>query len=209
MKKNKLSKESIANAIMSAASIYKQNLVGKIFLYVFDSRYIEVMYKTRNFCHLTGVETSSKPLPFYKDALSGRLRPGQIHFSSRHPYDLCALKTNHLQNLCAITNSPSIILEEMTTNSAVYEFGLTELKFTLCLNKDSDVHGNAKGDYYIADSLRNGNSLGKSKRHYDCQFIFSKPNSKKLYDTLCYDGRIIRISDLPEEIKQKLSSAFL
>ena len=33
MKKNKLSKESIANAIMSAASIYKQNLVGKIALF--------------------------------------------------------------------------------------------------------------------------------------------------------------------------------
>lgn len=41
----KSDKEHIVKEICEAAKLYKANLVGKRFLYVFDGRYIEVLYK--------------------------------------------------------------------------------------------------------------------------------------------------------------------
>ena len=48
----------IVKKIIQAARVYKNNLVGKTFMYVFDNRYIEVMYKASNFKHLMGVDKS-------------------------------------------------------------------------------------------------------------------------------------------------------
>lgn len=41
-----------AKAICHAAGLYKNNLVGRKFLYFFDNRYIEVIYKTGSFKQL-------------------------------------------------------------------------------------------------------------------------------------------------------------
>ena len=53
----KIDKEAIAKEICKVAKLYKEHLVGRRFAYVFDGRYIEVLYKTENFKHLTGVTT--------------------------------------------------------------------------------------------------------------------------------------------------------
>ena len=45
----KIDKEAIAKEICKAARLYKEHLVGKRFAYVFDGRYIEVLYKNENF----------------------------------------------------------------------------------------------------------------------------------------------------------------
>ena len=42
----KIDKEAIAGEICKAAKLYKEHLVGRRFIYVFDGRYIEVLYKT-------------------------------------------------------------------------------------------------------------------------------------------------------------------
>ena len=44
-KKKKHEREQNVREINKAAQLYKQHLVGKKFLYVFDERYIEVCYK--------------------------------------------------------------------------------------------------------------------------------------------------------------------
>lgn len=107
-----------------------------------------------------------------------------------------------------MTNSPVIVLEKITTDTTVYEFGLTELKFTLCLNKDTDANGNVKSNYYVVKSLRDGDCFSRSGDHHKCEFIFSKRNNKKLYDTLCYADGTIDVKDLSDEIKVKLSPDF-
>ena len=61
----KSDKEHIVKEICKAAKLYKANLVGKRFLYVFDGRYIEVLYKNVNFKHLTGVECNMSAADFY------------------------------------------------------------------------------------------------------------------------------------------------
>ena len=51
-------REKIVQEIKIAADLYRKHLVGKGFLYVFEGRYIEVLYKAANFRHLTGVATN-------------------------------------------------------------------------------------------------------------------------------------------------------
>ena len=61
-------REEIVAKINNAAVLYKNNLVGRKFLYVFENRYIEVIYKSENFRHLTGVDTMLSAKAFYNYA---------------------------------------------------------------------------------------------------------------------------------------------
>ena len=48
----------VINSINVAAAQYKQSLVGRVFLYVFEGNMIEVAYHETEFRHLTGVATN-------------------------------------------------------------------------------------------------------------------------------------------------------
>lgn len=209
MRKNRPNTNSIINSICQAAKAYQINFVGKTFLYVFDNRCIEVIYRVRDFCHLTGVDTTSGASSFFKDALQGRLRSGQIHFSSRHPYDLCVRKMQHIQNLKEVITSNVLILENVTTNSCTYNFGFTDLNFTLCLVKDCDVNGVPKSKHYIAASLRDENCSARSGKQFVCEAIFSKANNKAKYDTVCFCSNDNVIHSLSDEVKFNLCPSII
>lgn len=68
-------REKIVQEIKIAADLYRKHLVGKRFLYVFEGRYIEVLYKAANFVHLTGVATNLSAKKFYSYAAK-KLLPG-------------------------------------------------------------------------------------------------------------------------------------
>lgn len=202
-------KKAILKDIVLAAQAYEKELVGRTFLYVFEGKYVEVTYRIRDFKHLTGVETTSYATPFYKDALKNKLQTGQFTFSARHPYDLCVRKMQHLLNLPIVTKTDIIVLEKIATNTKTYEFGFTELNFTLCLDKDLDPEGHPRSNCYVPESLRDEDSFSRSGTQYECNYIFSKKNTEKYYDTLCYFDGKVNISDLPDEIKAYLSPEFL
>ena len=209
MKSNTPDKQAVLRAIVSAAQVYERDLVGRAFLYVFEGKHIEVTYRIKDFKHLTGVETTSYATPFYKDALHNKLRPGQFKFTSRHPYDLCVRKMQHLFNLPVVIRTDLIILERVTTNTKTYEFGFTELNFILCLDKDLDPAGQPKSNYYVPESLRDEDAFNRSGTQYECNYIFSKLNTEKYYNVLCYSDGKIDIADLPNEIKKHLSSTLV
>ncbi len=63
-------KVNIIHEIYAAALEYKNNMVGKTFLYVFVNRFIEVIFKTDNFKHLSGIASTLTPNEFYNEAIS-------------------------------------------------------------------------------------------------------------------------------------------
>ena len=69
-----LDRASLVKEICKAARLYKEHLVGNRFLYAFDGRYIEVLYKVANFKHLTGVETNLSAKKFYEYAVKNQLQ---------------------------------------------------------------------------------------------------------------------------------------
>lgn len=194
----------IVQQINHAATLYRLNLVGRRFLYVFDNRYIEVLFRSQNFRHLTGVDTSMDAATFYKDAVRGRLYANKIYFSRQHPSDICLRKIQHICNIASMMTSESLMLEEITTNTRTYAFGTTDLNFTLCLDREYDKSGRPKGECYIAHSLRDGDNMHKSKSVYVVTHIFSKPNTCKKYTNLCYMDKDSSMDDLPEEVRDMI-----
>ena len=144
-------RKEIINEIHAAALLYKEKLVGKRFLYVFEGQYIEVIYKARNFRHLTGVDTRVPAKRFYTYAVEKNLQVVQIYFSAAHPYELCKRKIKHIKDVATLAGSESFMLEEIVTATKTYKFGTTDLKFSICMNKETDEKGNEKGDCYVVD----------------------------------------------------------
>lgn len=122
-------KKQVVAQISAAARLYKKNLVGKHFLYVFDGRAIEVAYQAKGFRHLTGVDTGLDAMSFYKKAVSGTLQANQIFFSSHHPYQLCQRKLVHLSDIAGMVTSECFMLENITTETQSFQFGTTDLAF--------------------------------------------------------------------------------
>ena len=179
----------IVETIKQAARTYKENLVGITFMYVFDGRYIEVLYKAINFKHLTGVDSPLSAKEFYRSAVRRQLQINQIGFTARHPYELCCRKLQHLGEVANLAGAESFLLEEITTQTRSYKFGTTDLKFTLCMNKERDSDGNEKGNCYIVESLRDEDCFQKTKNVFAVTHIFVKPNDARLYDEILFQEK--------------------
>lgn len=205
----KADKEAIIKEICIAARLYKENLVGKRFLYVFDGRYIEVLYKNSNFKHLTGVECNMSARDFYKNALKRRLSASQIYFTGSHPYSLCKRKIKHLCAISALASSETFMLEEITTESRAYKFGATNLDFTLCMNREYDSNGMAKGDCYIVESLRDEDCFKKSSHVYTVTHILAKDNTERLYTDIVFMDKATDMQELPREVSKMVNGELL
>ena len=192
-----------------AAKLYKENLVGKKFLYVFDGRYIEVIYKAQNFRHLTGVESKLTAKRFYNDAVKNALQSNQVFFSRSHPYSLCVKKIKHIKEISVLASSENFMLEEIVTNTRTYKFGTTDLNFTLCMNKETDCEGREIGDCYIVESLRDEDCFSKSKDAFVVTHIFSMPNDGEKYTNLLFMDASVQLKDLPERVKSMIAADLL
>ncbi|MCD8107410.1 MAG: PBECR4 domain-containing protein [Oscillospiraceae bacterium] len=193
-------KKAIVQLIKDASITYKKYLVGRKFMYVFDSRYIEVIYKSENFRHLTGVKSSLPAKAFYRNATRNLLTESDIGFDSVHPFSLCAKKLKHIDDVAKMATSECIILEEIQTDTMSYKFGTTDLNFTLCLNHDKNKKGEEINDGYVVQSLRDGDCFSRSKAVYTVSHIFVKGNDDKKYSELLYSDNSVSIEDLPDEI---------
>lgn len=196
-------REKIVSAICVAAKQYKQNLVGKKFLFVFEQRCIEIVFKKDSFKHLTGVSTYLSAKQFYKKALDGTLRKEQIWFDEQHPFYLCVRKINHISDIFQITVNECFLLENINTKTVTYQFGATNLKFTLCMTSQENSFD------FIIQSLRDEDCFEKASNVYEVISILSKQNDKKLYDKITYLDNRYALNNLPETIKEKIDSSLL
>ncbi len=210
MNKKKINdRKFIVNEIHKAAQLYKEQLVGKKFLYVFDGRYIEVCYKAENFRHLTGAETTLSAKRFYQYAVKRQLQSSQIYFTSRHPYSLCKKKLMHLCEIAVLAGTENFMLEEILTNTKSYRFGTTNLRFTLCMNKEYDDEGKEKSECYIAQSLRDEDCFRKSTAAYEVTHIFSKCNTDKKYSSLLFMDKRLNMKNLSDNIVSMIDERLL
>ena len=194
-------RKAIVAEINQAAKLYRGFLVGKSFMYVFDDRYIEVIYKAENFKHLTGVDSHLSAKQFFKLASRGKLAASQIDFSNRHPYALCRRKVNHIVQLASFATSACFMLEDISIKSQCYKFGTTDLNFSLLMNY--------RGGCYIAESLRDEDCFSKAHDVHLVTHIFSRQNDKKLYDSLLFKDGEFDDSQLPRTIRSLLDPSLL
>lgn len=203
-----ISKNQIVRRIRRAARSYREHLVGRTFMFVYDDKYIEVMFKTTCFYHLTGVGSNLSAADFYKHAVKGNdLKPSEISFDTDHPFDLVDLKTTHLKDLYKITIQDVFIADDIITATALYKVGITNLELTLCLGRDTDKEGNVINDRWIPYSFRVENIKNENfDSLYEVTHVFVKESNASKSAKYCdlTFGDTGKLAELPENIIGKI-----
>ena len=199
-------KNAIRQAIVDAAIVYRQNLAGKTFLYVYGDEYFEVSFPIDHFLHLTGVETRLSAKDFYKNAKKSILTNNQFYFDVRHVYANAKKKLPCLKRLPELTNEMVCVLKNMETMTITYKLSVTNLEFTLGLTENIDNTGNKINDLFLPMSLRvKDSSVEKSGDGEIVDFIFSKDASVARYDTLLVEDKS---KTIPSCIKHLINDDF-
>lgn len=201
-----MGKSAILKKIHNAAKNYQRYLAGKTFMYVYEEKSIEVVFKNSSFLHLTGVNTKLKAKEFYKHAKTKNgLKVQEFFFDKNHPYDLAEKKTDHLEDLYRITNMEVLITEDVVTFTANYKIGITDLQFILLCGENRDKHGKFIDDCLVPYSFRI-EEIGNEKfgELYEVDFIFCKQTNESKYEIISYKGDK-EIGTIPEEIRMKIS----
>ena len=208
-----ISKNQIVRRIRRAATNYKRYLVGKTFMFIYEKRYIEVMFTTKAFFHLTGVNSNLTAINFYKHAiLENGLKASEISFDLDHPFDFANLKTQCLKDLYKITIKDILVADNVVTATAIYKLALTELEITLCLGQDTDVNGNVISDRWIPYSFRVEEiDSDKIDNLYEVTHIFCKETNaskKQKYSNMTF-GNKETLKELPNEIREMLDEELI
>ncbi len=192
-------KTKVKNMIIGATRVYGQFLSGKNFLYVYGENYFEVSFPVDHFRHLTGVNSMTNAIDFYKDAKKGSLTNNQFYFDKHYRSDLASKKLSCLLRLSDLTSNLVCVLKDMKTDTYYYKMSLTDFKFTLGLVEDG-------AGVYVPMSLRvESKSFDRSLDGDIVDFIFSKDASIDKYDTLLVrdDNK-----DIPLSIKHLIEPKF-
>ena len=202
--------ELVRKNILIAVQKYKDELVGRRFLYIFDDSFIEVIFKTESFMHLTGVDSKSlKPEKFYERAKDKTLKRYQMFFSKRYPLKTALKKSKELIDIDIFSNSKIFVVKDMETNTYTYAFSFSDKKMTLGLTKDTrkDSEGNEiELDYYVPKSFRvkedatEGQDQSKVK---EIIMILSKVDVTAKYTKVHYSNNV-NFELLPIDIREKI-----
>lgn len=209
MNKKYANKLQVIQDIHRAAQIYKTQLTNRVFLYVFDHRYIEVRFGIIHFRHLTGVSTTISAKEFFRNAVNNRLQASQISFTSSHPYALCQRKLKHICDIATLMTSECLILEDIGTATRTFRFGATDLNCTVCLDVPVNAQGIPADHVYVAESLRDEDCLAKSQGAYEVSYIFSRSDTAREYDTLHFRDERAIVDDLPSAVVGMLTQELM
>lgn len=177
----------LRSQIINASHIYRDNLAGKVFLYVYGNSYFEVVFQTNRFLHLTGVASYLPAQDFYNKATESKLTTGQIQFDREHSYKAAKKKLPCLTILPSLTNSTVCMVKSMTTVTLTYKIGVTNLDFTLGLTENTDLSGTKINDWLSPRTLRvRDRAIENSVDAEFIDFIFVKDASNDKYETVTY-----------------------
>lgn len=168
-------KEHIRNQIIKASHIYRDELAGKVFLYVVGDECFEVVFKTDRFMHLTGVNSILGAQAFYNMAKSSKLTTSQFYFDNQHSFASAKNKLLCLLMLPSLTNSLVCVVKDFHTLTLTYKIGVTNLDFTIGLEPFADANGNLIEGRFVPRTLRvKDKAIENSREAEFVDFIFSK-----------------------------------
>lgn len=80
-------KEEIRKNAIHGANIYKNNLAGKYFVYIFENNYFILNYQIGSFMHLAGLKYSEGAEKFYEKCITEKpsIQINNFRFSSENP----------------------------------------------------------------------------------------------------------------------------
>jgi len=200
----------ILNKIHQGAKSYKEHLLGKVFMFVYNDTFIEVLFKKSCFLHLTGVATNLYADDFFKKALKKKgLMLHNISYDQTHPIDLILKKVFVLKDLYKVTIKEVFIIDNIVTATANYRIGVTDIEIVILFGPDINKNGELVSSYLIPYSLRVENiANNKFGNMFEIEYTFVKENGQKKYAEISYKGKK-KISEFPDKILGKLDESLL
>lgn len=187
MDTRKAKDEQLRKQIIAASEVYRDNLAGRVFLYVYGESCFEVVFPTDCFRHLTGVNSSISAQEFYDKAKNSTLSTGQIFYDKEHTYKGAKRKLPCLLTLPLLTNDAVCVVKDMQTVTLTYKIGVTNLNFTIGLTENLDLEGNKINDWFLPRTLRVKDKAIESSANAEfIDFIFSKDASMDKYSQMTY-----------------------
>lgn len=202
-----MGKSVVIRKIHNAAVNYQKYLAGRTFLFVYGDSFVEIVFKSSSFQHLTGVKTNLRAKGFYSHAKKKNgLRPGEVLFDKTHPYDLAEKKIDHLENLYKVTCSDVMIATDIVTVSAVYKVGVTNFRFVLLCGPNRDTAGQLIDECLVPYSFRVEDiSTSRFEELHEVQYILSKKTNDRFYSRISYCAESERDKlNFPPRIKDKI-----
>jgi hypothetical protein len=198
--------EMVRNNIISNAKMYKNKLVGRYYLYIFENQCFEMYYGKENFMHLTGAGSNLSPNQFYELAKKGKLQSKQMYFNSRYPLSNALKKTNNLNDLEKFINEGYFVIKDLETSSEVYPYAITNVDQSVLMGLKEEAT-----NICIPKSFRvKGNVFDKAQEDklFEIHYILSKTDKKGLYDTVLYKEKE-DFEGLSREILDKIDGSVL
>ena len=180
-------KEFIRKDILDAAEIYQRELAGKVFMFIHNDEWFEVVFKTDRFLHLTGVSTQLTAQDFYDKAQQKKLTDKQFDITPTL-YKRARKKLPCLKRLPELTTNLVCVVKDLTTVTLTYKIGLTNLDFTLGLTENTDVNGNKINDWFLPRTLRTkDNAIDISSNAHFIDFVLEKGASEDKYHKIAFN----------------------
>ena len=132
--------ELVRNNIINAAKTYKEILVGRYYLYVFENQCFEMYYGTDNFLHLTGAGTNLSANQFYELAVSGKLQTKQLFFNQRFPLHTALKKTEYLSELEKFIKEGYFVVKDLKTATVLYPYTITNIDQSVLLGLKEETN---------------------------------------------------------------------
>ncbi len=185
--------------------VHYNALVENTYLIVYEGCCSEIMFKRKNFKHLTGAGSCLSADDFYKNAMNGRLTGNQLFFEKAHPYKTCKNKVKCLDTLDEFLKQETIIVENIYTDKGTFfKIGVTNLDFTICFSHDINRNNSLISNVLIPYSIRiKDDAFAISKNQYVVDYVFKKKNNEKMYSELVF-GDANKINTLPNTASEMI-----
>lgn len=175
----------VRDNIISNAQIYRDALVGRYYLYIFENRCFEMYFGTDNYMHLTGVGSKVSPNQFYDLAKNHQLHTNQIFFSQRFPLKTAIQKTTNLCYLPDFIKEGYFVIKDLKTETASYPYAITNIDQSILRGLKSEEGK----EIYIPQSFRvKGKIFDKADddKIFEINCILSKTDKEGLYNQVLY-----------------------
>lgn len=197
-----MSKEEVLKIILNCSKIYHENLENRNILYILQGKlgkisYLETVFLSRNFLHLTGVNISNKNVKssseFYDLCIKNQLSISDFEFNSN---GTTTKKLNILQNIMQIYKIARIVGEYNGLKKYLYTEKLIGIvNYCIgCINENN---------YYIPNTVLKEDIRDIVYNQYKVMFILRKEIKDKKYKEITYkNNKIIDVNKCLEFCKK-------
>lgn len=205
-------RQYLRDKVVSGAQIYKKHFMNKKFLIICENNEsYEIVFKKKDFKHLTGIESDLNEERFFENSAASTLSENNILENQHYNYQTLKFKADKIGTIDSLlyTNTKdSLFMIDLHTNTCDFPVAIKNVNSNTCIGFfGNDNH---------ARSLRKYSNSQDCKSQKKIKAIFSKVNGSKEYSESIYISG--DISDLfekdskysfSEKVKERLGKSTL